>query len=81
MYIFLFIIFLFKILILKYFLKYFHIYFSTRNRKRWLEPAFDFKRFGAVCMIVSKRCKPLPTAKATFVGRSEKTSQTLSYFF
>ncbi|WZY77703.1 hypothetical protein YC2023_024087 [Brassica napus] len=42
-----------------------------------LEPAFDFKRFKAVCMIVSKRCQPLTTAKAVFAGRSGETSKAL----
>ena len=33
------------------------------------------KRFVAVCMIVSKRCQPLPIAKAAFAGGSGETSQ------
>ncbi|WZY85293.1 hypothetical protein YC2023_031677 [Brassica napus] len=37
----------------------------------------SLKRFIAVCMIVSKRCQPLPTAKAAFAGGSGETNQAI----
>ncbi|WZY73061.1 hypothetical protein YC2023_005301 [Brassica napus] len=36
------------------------------------------KRFIAVCMIVSKHCQPLPTAKAVFAGGSGETNQAFN---
>ncbi|WZZ61611.1 hypothetical protein YC2023_061718 [Brassica napus] len=44
---------------------------------RFLSVRNGLNRFVAVCMIVSKRCQPLPTAKTAFTGGSGETSQTL----
>ncbi|WZY98113.1 hypothetical protein YC2023_070442 [Brassica napus] len=45
-----------------------------------IEVRSGLKRFIAVCMIVSKRCQPLPTAKAAFAGGSGKTNQALNIY-